>query len=33
VELLEKQGFRNVSNLHGGIFAWSDQVDHSVRKY
>jgi rhodanese-related sulfurtransferase len=33
VELLQKQGFHNVSNLHGGIYAWSDRVDRSVRKY
>jgi rhodanese-related sulfurtransferase len=33
VELLERQGFTNVSNLHGGIYAWSDRVDRSVRKY
>jgi rhodanese-related sulfurtransferase len=33
VELLQKKGFRRVSNLRGGIHAWSDRVDHSVRKY
>ncbi|MGA2730605.1 MAG: rhodanese-like domain-containing protein [Terracidiphilus sp.] len=33
VELLQKQGFKRVSNLRGGIHAWSDRVDHSVRKY
>jgi adenylyltransferase/sulfurtransferase len=33
VELLQKQGFTKVSNLHGGIHAWSDRVDRSVRKY
>jgi rhodanese-related sulfurtransferase len=33
VELLQKQGFRKVSNLHGGIHAWSDRVDRSIRKY
>ncbi len=33
VELLQKRGFHKVSNLHGGIHAWSDRVDHSVRKY
>ncbi|WP_263359892.1 rhodanese-like domain-containing protein [Acidicapsa ligni] len=33
VELLQKKGFMNVSNLRGGIHAWSDRVDHSVRKY
>ena len=33
VELLQKQGFKRVSNLRGGIHAWSDRVDRSVRKY
>ena len=33
VELLQKQGFTNVSNLRGGIYAWSDRVDRKVRKY
>jgi rhodanese-related sulfurtransferase len=33
VELLERQGFTNVRNLHGGIYAWSDRVDRTVRKY
>ena len=33
VELLQKKGFKRVSNLHGGIHAWSDRVDRSVRKY
>jgi rhodanese-related sulfurtransferase len=32
-ELLQKTGFTRVSNLRGGIHAWSDRVDHSVRKY
>ena len=32
-ELLQKAGFKNVYNLRGGIHAWSDRVDHSVRKY
>lgn len=32
-ELLQKKGFRKVSNLRGGIHAWSDRVDRSVRKY
>jgi len=30
--LLEK-GFKNVKNVEGGILAWSDYVDPSVRKY
>jgi rhodanese-related sulfurtransferase len=33
VEFLQKQGFQKVVNLHGGILAWSDRVDHAVRKY
>jgi rhodanese-related sulfurtransferase len=33
VEFLQKHGFRNVSNLRGGIHAWSDRVDRKVRKY
>jgi adenylyltransferase/sulfurtransferase len=33
VELLQRKGFRKVSNLRGGIHAWSDRVDRKVRKY
>jgi rhodanese-related sulfurtransferase len=33
VELLQKSGFRKVSNLRGGIHAWSERVDRRVRKY
>jgi rhodanese-related sulfurtransferase len=33
VEMLLKAGFSKVRNLAGGIHAWSDRVDHSVRKY
>lgn len=33
VQLLNKAGFNEVWNLTGGIHAWSDRVDHSVRKY
>lgn len=32
-ELLQRTGFRRVQNLRGGIHAWSDRVDRSVRKY
>ena len=32
-EFLRKAGFRKVSNLKGGILAWSDEVDPSVPKY
>jgi rhodanese-related sulfurtransferase len=30
---LEQQGFSDVSNLTGGIHAWSEQVDATVRTY
>ena len=30
---LQKNGFANVTNLAGGISAWSDDVDSSVAKY
>lgn len=33
VEFLRQAGFRNSSNLAGGILAWSDRVDPSVPKY
>ena len=33
VEFLQKHGFQRVSNLRGGIHAWSDRVDRKVRKY
>ena len=33
VEFLQKAGFRKISNLKGGILAWSDEVDSSVPKY
>jgi len=33
VEFLTKAGFTKVSNLAGGIAAWSDKVDPSVPKY
>lgn len=33
VQLLQNHGFANVSNLHGGIYAWHDRVDHSIPKY
>lgn len=31
--LLERMGFTKVSNLNGGIDAWSRQVDASVPRY
>jgi rhodanese-related sulfurtransferase len=33
VQVLQKAGFTDVWNMTGGIHAWSDRVDHSVRKY
>ena len=32
-ELLKANGFKKVSNLAGGILAWSDEIDSSVQKY
>ena len=32
-EFLRQSGYPKVANLAGGILAWSDQVDPSVRKY
>ena len=33
VQVLRKAGFNHVWNLSGGIHAWSDRIDHGVRKY
>ena len=33
VQLLNKAGFTHVRSLTGGIHAWSDRVDPSIRKY
>jgi molybdopterin/thiamine biosynthesis adenylyltransferase/rhodanese-related sulfurtransferase len=33
VEFLRNAGFKKISNLKGGILAWSDEVDPSVPKY
>jgi adenylyltransferase/sulfurtransferase len=32
-QVLHKAGFTHVLNLTGGIHAWSDRVDRTVRKY
>jgi len=32
-QVLHQAGFAHVWNLTGGIHAWSDRVDRSVRKY
>jgi rhodanese-related sulfurtransferase len=33
VDFLRKAGFRKIHNLHGGILAWSTEVDPSVPRY
>ncbi len=34
VQALEDQhGFKSVFNLKGGILAWADEVDNSIKKY
>lgn len=33
IQYLEKNGFKDLFNLKGGILAWSDDVDPSVKKY
>jgi len=33
VQALQKEGFTEVWNMTGGIHAWQDRIDHSVRKY
>ena len=34
VKMLKKNnGFANLYNLKGGILAWSDEIDNSVKKY
>lgn len=30
---LMQQGFKNVSNLRGGIMAWANEIDTSMQKY
>ncbi len=32
-ELLMQNGFKNVKNLAGGLFAWSERIDSNVKKY
>jgi len=32
-QFLYEAGYTHVWNLTGGIHAWSDRVDHAVRKY
>jgi adenylyltransferase/sulfurtransferase len=33
MNLEEKDGFRNLFNLKGGILAYADEIDHSIQKY
>ncbi|HJS21707.1 MAG TPA: rhodanese-like domain-containing protein [Steroidobacteraceae bacterium] len=32
-QFLERQGFRSVANLTGGVLAWSREVDPSIPEY
>jgi rhodanese-related sulfurtransferase len=32
-QFLERQGFRSVANLSGGVLAWSREVDPSIPEY
>ena len=32
-QFLESQGFTSVINLTGGVLAWSDDIDPSMKKY
>ena len=32
-QFLEQQGFRSVSNLAGGVLAWSREIDPSIPEY
>jgi adenylyltransferase/sulfurtransferase len=32
-QFLRSRGYPNVANLHGGILAWSDEIDSSKKKY
>ncbi len=33
VDFLQKAGFRKVANLKGGVLAWADRIDRTMRKY
>lgn len=33
VELLQQNGFTNVSNLKGGILAWASEIDPTMARY
>lgn len=33
VEFLQKAGFKNVRNLMGGILAWAEKIEPTMRKY
>jgi adenylyltransferase/sulfurtransferase len=30
---LRQQGFKYLKSVHGGISAWSDEIDHNVPRY
>jgi adenylyltransferase/sulfurtransferase len=33
LQFLREQGFKHLKNVHGGILAWSEEIDPSVPKY
>jgi len=33
IHFLQSQGYKNLTNLQGGIDAWSSEIDNSVAKY
>jgi adenylyltransferase/sulfurtransferase len=33
IEFLREQGFENLLNLEGGLDAWREEVDPTMRKY
>ncbi len=32
-QFLERQGFKSIANLHGGILAWSGDLDPTIPQY
>ena len=33
LEFLRQKGFKQVKSVKGGIYAWSDPIDHGVARY
>ncbi len=33
IQVLKQLGFKKLTNVKGGILAWSDEIDPSVPKY